>query len=405
MRCALVFLTLLLSFKSSIVIANQWSEAELSILRSLSLKRLPALPKSPSNQYADDSRAQQLGKQLFFDKNLSANQQLSCASCHQPDNFFTDGLVRGVGVNATGRNTPTVVGSAWQRWFYWDGRRDSLWSQALIPFEAPDEMGSTRLAVVRYIAQDQTYAQHYEALFGSIDPVILDKSLPQHAGPLGDQSSKNNWYRLPLRTQKAINVMYVNLGKAIAAYERTLVYQPTRFDAYVEQIFNKESGEPLLSEQEIAGLKLFIDAEKTQCLQCHNGATFSNGGFHNIGTGNFSGDTLDFGRFLGLQAVLMDEFNCVGEYSDAEASQCSAIRFLNKSHHIPLHGAYKTPSLRNVSQTAPYFHDGRFSSLMEVVNYYNNPPVDNGQHELLPLNLTQREVSDLSMFLKSLTEQ
>ena len=400
MRILLLCLSLLLPSIGSA--AEPWTDAERSILKSLSLQSLPELPRSPSNHYADDPRAQKLGKQLFFDKKLSANQQLSCASCHQPEKFFTDGLPRGVGVNATGRNTPTVVGTAWQRWFYWDGRRDSLWSQALIPFEAPDEMGSTRLAIVRYIAEDPQYAKQYEALFGSIDSVVRSNTLPQHAGPLSDKASKNHWYRIPVRTQKVINRMYANIGKAIAAYERTLRYQPTRFDRYVEQLLSQGDDASIFNEKEIAGLKLFIDPQKTQCLQCHNGAALTNHSFHNIGSGNFDGEFLDFGRLLGLQAVLMDEFNCLGDYSDAEPADCSAIRFLNKSHSIVLNGAFKTPSLRNISQTAPYFHDGRFNTLAEVIHFYNKPPTDNGAHELKALNLTEEELSSLVDFLKTL---
>jgi cytochrome c peroxidase len=381
----------------------EWSKNELSILRSLSLASLPPLPNSPSNRFADLPKAQQLGEQLFFDKQLSGNGKLSCASCHHPEKFFTDGLPRAIGAKTTSRNTPTIVSSGWLRWFYWDGRRDSLWSQALIPFEAEEEMASSRLAVTRFIAKDENYRLLYESIFGELPISLLNKNLPQHAGPLGNANTRDKWYRLSASLQQQINRVYSNLGKAIAAYERTLAPKPSRFDDYVDQLFNSNLQAIELTEQEIAGIKLFIDPQKTQCMQCHNGPLLTNGGFHNIGTGNFRGESLDFGRMLGLQAVLMDEFNCLGMYSDAKPDECTTIKFLNRSNHIPLQGAFKTPSLRNALLTSPYFHDGRFSSLMEVMEFYNQPPTKNGSHELKELKLQDEQLTQLVAFLKLLT--
>jgi cytochrome c peroxidase len=381
-----------------------WSDAEKKILRSLSLAALKPLPVDKSNRYGNNKKAQLLGQKLFFDKRLSANGEVSCASCHQPQNFFTDQRARGVGLGVTHRNTPTVVGSGWLKWFYWDGRRDSLWSQALIPLEAPDEMGSDRVAIIRTIFQDKTYYQLYQSIFGAF-PKKLDLSLlPEHAGPLGDKKKQNKWYKLPVSTRKEINTIYSDIGKALAAYQRTLIYKKTRFDQYVEQLETGNSKTVSLSENEVAGIKLFIDATKTQCLQCHNGPLLTNGGFHNVGSGNFSGPVLDFGRVFGIQAVLMDEFNCLGQYSDAKPSDCAQLRFLNKSHHIPLKGSYKTPSLRNLSVTAPYYHDGRFNTLLEVIKYYNEPPTNNGLHELKSPDLSAKEQSQLVAFLNMLNE-
>ena len=388
-----------------------WTESEVSILRSLSLTALPALPNSFSNRFADLAQAQVFGKQLFFDKRLSGNGKLSCASCHQQEKYFTDGLSRAVGTTTGTRNTPTVVGSGWLRWFYWDGRRDSLWSQALIPFEATNEMGSSRLAVTRFVAQNKKYLRYYETVFGDLSIDFLNPKLPEHAGPLGDKNTQDNWYHLPHSFQQQINRVYSNLGKAIAAYERTLIPQANRFDHYVDQLVNLDKNDKStqtteeLSEDEIAGIKLFINPKKTQCLQCHNGPLLTNGGFHNIGSGNLSGAILDFGRVFGLQSALMDEFNCLGPYSDAKPEQCTTIRFLNRSNHIPLRGAYKTPSLRNVKHTGPYFHDGRFNTLMEVVHYYNKPPVNNGPHEIRALKLQAEQQAQLVAFLNLLTER
>lgn len=125
-----------------------------ALLETLYLDPVSKPPASPGNRFADHPGAARLGKKLFFDTTLGADGELSCASWHQPERFFTDGLPRAIGIHHGGRNTPTVVGAAYQSWFYWDGRRDSLWSQALVPFEAADEMGSSRIALVRKIATD-----------------------------------------------------------------------------------------------------------------------------------------------------------------------------------------------------------------------------------------------------------
>ena len=143
-----------------------FGDAEQAILASLSLAALRDPPPDPSNRVADDPRAVALGRRLFFDPRLSGDGTRSCASCHEPARFFTDGRATGQGVEVLARNTPTLVGSAWQTWFYWDGRRDSLWSQAIVPIEAPKELAGTRVGAVRLLAGDAQYRKHYEALFG-----------------------------------------------------------------------------------------------------------------------------------------------------------------------------------------------------------------------------------------------
>ena len=382
-----------------------WSEREVRVLRSFSLSALTAPPASPGNAHADDPQAATLGKSLFFDPRFSANGELSCASCHDPGRDFTDGLPRAIGLGSGNRNTPTLTGTAWNTWFYWDGRRDSLWAQALIPFEAENEMGSDRLTIVRRVAQDADLRAHYEAVFGELpafDDIPFDA-----ASPLANAALRDTWYRLNRSQQQRINAVFANVGKAIGAWERTLHFKPTLFDAYVDSLDSDgETPEsPPLPDAVKAGARLYMDAERTQCLQCHNGPTFSNGGFHNIGTGNFDGDQLDFGRVFGLQAVLLDEFNCVGPYSDADPADCTALRFLNTGHHIPLEGAFKTPSLRGVAHTAPYFHDGSGDSLEHVMAHYNEPPdkAAVGEHELQTLSLSEIELEQLVAFMQALS--
>jgi cytochrome c peroxidase len=387
---------------------DPWTERELRILGSLVLGAAGSPPLDPSNRFAADPAAVRLGQRLFFDKALSGNGEISCASCHVPDKHFTDGRARSAGVRETGRNTPTVVGSAYQGWFYWDGRRDSLWSQALIPFEAGAEMGGSRVAVVRRIGTEPAYRRAYESVFGAFPEGLLDPQLPAHAGPFGDGPVKAAWTGLTPAVQRRVNEVYANAGKAIAAYERTLRPRETRFDRYVAALL--ETGERKarthLSAQEVAGLRLFIDEPRTRCLRCHNGPLLTNGGFHNVGTGTFAGERPDFGRAFGLRAVLLDEFNCLGPFSDAAPEDCLELRFLNRDAHVPLEGAFKTPSLRNVAATAPYGHDGRFRDLDQVLRHYNVPPpvTDVGPHELGPLGLSDRELGELRAFLAALSE-
>lgn len=392
-----------LLFTSGVAAETLWSEHELRILSTLHIGAALVPPPSASNRIADDHTAAELGRRIFFDPRFSRNGTLSCASCHQPARHFTDNLPRARGMGQTSRNTPTVVGSAQLGWFYWDGRRDSLWSQALIPFEAPAEMGSSRLAVVQAIGRDAGYRREYEALFGRFPQMLLDDGLPAQAGPLGEKATRDAWQQLPRRTAQQVNSVYANIGKTLAAYERTLQPAQSRFDRYVAALLKGQvTAANRLSDDEITGAKLFIDSGRTQCLQCHNGPFLTNGGFHNIGTGNLSGENLDFGRVFGVQAVLLDEFNCLGDYSDARPEQCLELRFLNRSTHVPLEGAFKVPGLRNLAQTHPYMHDGRFATLSEVLDFYREPPPGAAAHELKPLDLNDREIQQLQAFLLSL---
>ena len=386
---------------------DAWSKDQRLAIASLHLSSNLAPPPSPSNRFADDPNAARLGKKLFFDRRFSANGELSCASCHQPDRAFTDNLPRGFGVERAGRNTPTVIGAAFQSWFYWDGRRDSLWAQALVPFEAANEMGSSRTAVVRLVGSDAELRADYESAFGTFPERLLSDEIPAHAGPLAAKHARDTWFTVSTKDAALINRVFANVGKAIAAYERTLpIPANTRFDKFAEAVMAGEArADKLLTDDELAGLRLFVDDEKTHCLRCHNGAWMTNGEFHNIGTGNFTGPELDFGRVYGLRSLLMDEFNCLGDYSDAPKNACTALRFLNQNSHVPIEGAFKVPGLRNVSATAPYMHDGSIASIGEVIDFYRNAYASQGGHELPPLNLTDTEARQLEAFLGTLSAE
>jgi len=382
--------------------AGVWTDQELRILNSFKLAQLAVKQNQTSNQFADNQQAADFGKQIFFDKRFSLDGTFSCASCHQADKAFTDGLKKAKGVHKTGRNTQTILGAKYYDWFYWDGRKDSLWSQALVPFEAADEMASSRVKVLSIIGQDKAYRQQYESLFGQFPDAIFKEKIKTNAGPWGDSETQDNWYRIPVSLQTIINRAYANIGKSVAAYERTIPLPTTKFDTFLTVLSTKGESEAnaLLDQNQIAGLKLFMNQSKTHCMRCHNGPLFTNGGFHNIGTGNFTGEHLDFGRFFGIQAVKQDIFNCLGPYSDSKPEQCSALRFLSNQIEEDTQGAYKTPSLRYLNKTAPYFHDGRFDSLNQVIDHYLS--LKENQTELPVLSLTALEKQQLIEFIRLL---
>ena len=354
-----------------------WTDAEIDALRSLSLASLPELPPDPSNAVADDPQAAAFGQQLFFDPRLSANGGISCSTCHQPVRQFTDGLPKGQAIGTSKRNTPSIIGSAYSPWLYWDGRRDSQWAQALSPLEDPNEHGSSRLQIVAVISGDDAYSASYQALFGD----------------LGDVSGND-----PV----ALNTAFANVGKAIAAFERTLLPAASRFDEYVDAVADgdEEEQKMLFRDDEVWGLRLFIG--KANCTQCHNGPLFTNNEFHNTGVLSSPGELPDKGRVTGVQEVLADPFNCLGEYSDDPARQCAELTFVRTGPELI--GAVRTPSLRNVELTSPYMHKGQVATLAEALQHYNEAAdAMIGHNEAKPLKLSSQELRQLEAFLKTLT--
>jgi cytochrome c peroxidase len=382
-----------------------WTESERSLLESLSLSTLGPAPHSNSNRVADSPRAVELGHRLFFDAGLSANGRVACASCHNPALLFTDGLSTSRGIGVTHRNAPSLIGASHSSWMYWDGRRDSLWAQALAPLEAAAEMGSTRLAVVRRVTTQPATAQLYREVFGA-PPELDDLSrFPERGGPFGDLNEKAAWTRMDAADRQIIDQAFANIGKAIGAYERLLQPGPSRFDRYVQTLSDEISATPnaQLSELELQGLRLFVNAERLPCLRCHNGPLFTNNSFHDVGTASTSDGLPEFGRFVGIQAVLIDPFNCLGPYSDSGPEDCGELRYLNKSHVAEETGKFKTPTLRGLIRTAPYLHDGRFGTLNEVVAHYREQATDDAQPtEITPFELSEAESRALVAFLASL---
>ncbi|WP_211238336.1 cytochrome-c peroxidase [Deinococcus pimensis] len=377
--------------------AHSWTQEQRRTLQSLSIDRLPALPPDPSNRVADDARAVKFGHKLFFDTKLSANGKVACASCHQPQKAFNDGLPLAKGVGRTDRKTMTVIGTAYSPYLFWDGRKDSQWAQALGPLESAVEHGGDRTMYARLVARH--YRREYEAIFGPLPDLT---GLPDHAGPVKDKAARANWERLDPARRRAITRVYANIGKAIAAYERRLNPGASRFDRYVEAVLanDKDTMRALFNSDEVAGLRLFIG--KANCTNCHNGPLLTNQEFHNTGIPAASGLPRDVGRATGAPQVLRDEFNCLSEYSDAKRTDCTELRFLKADGH-ELERAFKVPSLRNVARTAPYMHAGQKASLKEVLRHYNEAPAaPEGHSELQPLHLTDADLDRIEAFLGTL---
>lgn len=378
-------------FKSS-----KLSNSELEIASSLSLNNLPPLPDDPSNAVADNPLAVAFGEALFNDIELSANGQVSCASCHLADREFQDDLPVGHGIGFTDRRTMPLRGAGYSPWLFWDGRKDSLWSQAIGPLESAVEHGLTRSEVAIHVTLK--YSEQYTALFGP-SPDISD--IPA-ASPLGNETQQVAWQKLPEETKYSINQIFANTGKSIAAFERTLNPVENRLDRYVSVILANETltEDVALTPQEIEGFRVFVG--KGNCTNCHNGPRLTDEFFHNTGVASSVSPPTDQGRADAIAQVDSDPFNCLGRYSDANPNECGELRFMSRDTHL-YERAFKSPSLRGVAGRPPYMHAGQLTSLTDVIEHYDTAPSSpSGHSELEPLGLSESEKHALEAFLNTL---
>lgn len=383
---------------------GDWSASEIRLLETLSLASLPPVAADWRNPLANNAEAAKIGKRLFGDPRLSGDGTLSCRSCHIPERYFQDGLATSEGMTRLERNAPSLLGVAYRRWLYWDGRKDSLWSQALEPIETAEEMNGTRAGVARLVLGDDTLRDAYERLFGASDPAGWT-DWPPRASPKGAPSEQAEWEHLGPREQRQITEIFVNVGKAIAAFEATLSLPKTPFDRFVEALTSGDEARAneLLSAQERHGLRKFISGE-SGCASCHLGPLFATDAFRNIGTVLGADGSRDPGQLRGRDALIRDDFNCKSPWSDAQS--CSHLDALYRVEVVSLlDGSFRTPGLRNLVQTAPYMHDGRFTSLEEVMDHYRSPPLKpQNRHEIPRLDgLTDRDVQSIIAFLKVLS--
>ena len=372
---------------------------------------LGELPREPTNGVADSAPAAALGQFLFFDTRLSTNGEVACATCHQPARGFSDGRALSKGLILGRRNTPTVLNAALNHWFFWDGRADSLWSQALQPLEGPREAGGDRLNIAHLVAADAALSTAYQRVFGKLPALADTDRFPPHARPGPDPGSPmaEAWGAMAPADRTAVNRVFSNLGKAIEAYERKLISGGSPFDTYVEGLRTGDSAKAAaLSPAAARGLKLFVGA--ANCHLCHTGPALSDGEFHNLGLLLLPGEEPDRGRAGGMAPLRADIFNAAGPFSD-EPTGTAKLRLGFLPPPQSQLGAFKTPSLRNVALTAPYMHDGRFADLPEVLEFYAAQKAASpfrlvGTRDanltLVP-HLTTEESADLVAFLQALT--
>jgi cytochrome c peroxidase len=371
--CALVVALLTLAAVAYASVVRETPRPVPAEVRDLWLANLEPLPHDPSNRWADDAAAAELGHRLFFDTRLSSDGRVACATCHDPGKEFQDGRPLARGVGTTDRRTMPIAGTAYSPFLFWDGRKDSQWSQALGPLESPVEHGGTRALYARVIATH--YRADYERVFGAM-PATADRD--------------------------GVTQVFVNIGKAIAAYERQIGYGASRFDSFVATWERDGAAPPgVLTADEIAGMELFVG--KASCIQCHNGPLLTNNEFHNTGVPQTRGSPADRGRIVAAATVKSDEFNCRSRWSDAAPGQCPELDVLLAPSHA-MDRAFKVPSLRNVADRAPYMHAGQFQTLAQVLQHYNTAPAAPAGHsELKPLGLAPDELRQLEAFLRALS--
>jgi cytochrome c peroxidase len=334
--------------------------------------------KDPSNRVSGKPEAIDFGEQLFFENRLSGSGKLACGSCHVPERDWSDGLARGEGMQTVDRNTPNLVNVRYHRWFGWDGAADSLWSQSIRPILNEKELAATPQHVAELVRKDAELACHYTRTFGR-----------------------------PPAAVTADEALLVDIGKALAAFQETIVAARTAFDEFRDALARGDrAAAARYSIPAQRGLKIFIG--KGNCSTCHTGPRFTNGEFHATGVSFFAGKgRVDPGRYEGIKQLKESHFNLLGPYND-DPARTTAVA----TQHVDLvqrnFGEFKVPSLRNAALTGPYMHNGQIGTLREVVRYYSDLNVDrlhaDGEQLLKPLKLTAQETDDLIVFVESLTD-
>lgn len=369
------------------------------------------IPADPSNAVADDDGAAALGQALFFEEAYSSTGDISCATCHDPRAAFDESRETNTseGLEFTDRSSMSVLNGAFAEaseeaspWQFWDGRADSQWAQALAPPESEVEMGSTRVRVALVVYDD--YRDEYEAVFGGF-PTLHDSE----GNPLAPEDAKpgrESWETLEPAVQDAFTEVYVNYGKAIAAYERRLISRNSRFDIFWQELDDGAADSATLTDLEKQGLRVFIG--KARCLGCHSGPNFTDGQFHNTAVPQVGEhvEPSDDGRAVGLRAALDSPFNCAGRWSDhPDKSACAVTNVGDGEGEL---GAFKTSSLREIAHRAPFMHTGGVATIEQAIQHYDlggaAPGLFAGQRDELmrPIGLSSPDRTALAAFLRAL---
>jgi cytochrome c peroxidase len=412
------------------------SKATRAALEALSPSELPAAPPDVTNAFADDAAAALFGQKLFYDTSFSGplldtdndgspgtlgrageTGRVACAGCHIPDSGFSDTrslqLQISLGAGWGRRRAPSLLDVGQAKLLMWDGKHDALYNQPFGPLESVVEMNSSRLFAAEQIYRK--YRPDYEALFGSL-PALADASLfPALSGSLtgcqplnssapaptcdgtfhgapGDQAEFDG---LSAGNRDAVTRVVVNAGKAIGAFERRLSCGPSPFDAWLH-------GGVAISAAAQRGAALFVGT--ANCVSCHSGPFLSDQQFHNVGlrpalVQQAFTDTADPGAASGIALALADPLNTLGAFSDGSDGRLPAAAT------PAMLGAFRTPTLRCVSQRPTFMHTGQLSTLGDVVAFFDAGGAFSGypgSNELHSLGLTPLEQSDLVAFLGSL---
>lgn len=339
----------------------------------------PPAAGDASNRASGNADAIELGRRLFTDARLSPVGYIGCVTCHQPDRGWTDRKQRAHGLGDVDRNTQPLNNLVQQRWFGWGGASDSLWMASIRPILDPREMDSNPAHVRRVYRRVPEYACLYRSAFG-IDP---------------------------LRGGESDEAVLVRTAKALAAFVETLTTGRTPFDDFRDAMARAQprsaTGYPPAAQR---GLKIFVG--RGNCVACHRGPSFSDGGFHDTGVPWFVAQrTADPGRHEGLATLRSSRFNLAGDYSD-DASRRNAEMTRRLAADESARGAFRTPSLRNVADTAPYMHNGSLETLRDVLAHYARVEPQrlrgDARRHLQRLELSAAQIDDLIAFLRSLSD-
>lgn len=387
------------------------------------MKPLPKIaPDNNNNPYTEEKRI--LGKLLFNEPRLSQSKQIACASCHNSELGFGDGLKTSFGHNRQRgkRNAPNISMSGFFEKLFWDGRADSLESQVLFPITNPAEMANTLENALDSIKNIESYYPFFILAFGDskhkkdmlllyrnhLDTTQTKSRITPNQNRQTTQNTTTNNATIQISEQNILRFLlqYMttdsikdfalllpsnilpksyknyakevitldNIAKAIASYERSLVPKNTRFNQFLQGKYDA------LNNKEIYGLHIF--RTKARCMNCHYGATLSDDKFHNIGLSFYGRPLQDLGRY----EVTKDSKDM---------------------------GSFKTPSLINISKSAPYMHNGIFPTIKGVLNLYNagfptsrpkniKEAIPATTPLIKPLGLSQEEIEALEAFLLTL---
>jgi cytochrome c peroxidase len=354
----------------------------------LSLSPLEPPAPDPTNSVSGSCPAIDFGRNLFFDVRLSRDRNRSCATCHVLEEGLADGRAAAFAPGVL-RNTPSVWNVAYNRWFFWDGRADSLWAQTAGPIEAAAELNLDRMELARRIATEPDLRREYEALFGPVPDI----------GPAGASE-------VPDRHDVATQIL-ANVAKAIAAFEETLTSSEAAFDRFVASLrAGAAGGSYALPPAALRGLKIFVG--RGQCVQCHAGPNFSDGEFHNMLALSGDGDPEDLGRYRGLESLEGSELRADGRFASvANADRIAKLKSAIRGELT--RGQFKTPSLRNVAERTAFLHHGRIASLKAAVARYaslrSHARQDARADPLVSsIEVFLQDIDDLLAFLHTLTD-